>query len=269
MTAGRPGSRRRSVCWATRSVRCCASRNRLRSSPPKRRSAAWPRPGAPTTPTPPPRLTAEVAALSAGRRPRNGLRLHRLLRSGQPPPRRRSAFAPSASASARARQPWPSPTRSADAVARLHAAWRDEPSSMAAAARHAADRAGPHRAHPTEAKRRTVLSSCSESPRPLRRLDDPDLLPRARRGPRGAAGRDQPRSGSRIATATARPAVTGRGAHRALLRRHACCGTRCRGSRAICRPRCASTIRGWWPPPAGSPRWPRGSAATVTATRSW
>ena len=74
-------------------------------------------------------------------------------------------------------------------------------------------------AHPTEAKRRTVLSKLQRIGEMLRRLHDPDLLPRERDEPiAGLRGGDH-RALAHRALPHYAPRRDRRGAHRALLRR--------------------------------------------------
>jgi phosphoenolpyruvate carboxylase len=63
-------------------------------------------------------------------------------------------------------------------------------------------------AHPTEAKRRTVLSKLQRISETLRRLDDPDLLPRERHAARAALAAEITTLWLTDRNRTARPAVT-------------------------------------------------------------
>ena len=100
-------------------------------------------------------------------------------------------------------------------------------------------------AHPTEAKRRTVLSKLQRIGEMLRSLHDPDLLPRERDArDRRAAGGDH-RALAHRALAHRPPRRHRRGAHRALLRRRGLLGRAAEDLASSSTPRWPSTTRAW------------------------
>ena len=122
-------------------------------------------------------------------------------------------------------------------------------------------------AHPTEAKRRTVLSKLQRISDLLRHLQDVDLLPRERMELLAGLQAEITALWLTDRARTTRPAVTDE-VRTGLYFVDEVFWDSCRASTPISRPRCRATTPVWPRPPRGS-RWPRGSAATVTATRRW
>ena len=118
-------------------------------------------------------------------------------------------------------------------------------------------------AHPTEAKRRTILSKLQRISDLLRRLQDADLLPRERAELMSGLQAEITALWLTDRARTARPAVTDEVRTGLYF-----VGISCPASAPISRPRSRATTRASPRPPRGS-RWRPGSEATATATPRW
>ena len=120
-------------------------------------------------------------------------------------------------------------------------------------------------AHPTEAKRRTVLSKLQRIGEALRRLRGPDLLPREREGAMAGLRAEITALWLTERARTVRPAVTDE-VRTGLYFVDEVFWDAVPGSRPSSAPPSPSTTPGSRRHAAGSP-WPRGSAGTATGTR--
>ena len=178
----------------------------------------------------------------ARRRAGHGVGLRRLLRPGQPGRGGAPHPAPCASASASSTR-----SRSRESVGEAVAALQARgvaAERMAALLRRAAASSWCSTAHPTEAKRRTVLSQApADRARRCARCSDPDLLPRERDAAVPALRAEITALWLTDRARTARPAVTDevRTASTSWTR---CSGTRCPGSSASSTRRCGAHYPG-------------------------
>ena len=122
-------------------------------------------------------------------------------------------------------------------------------------------------AHPTEAKRRTVLSKLQRISDVLRRLQDPDLLPRERTELLARLQAEITALWLTDRARTTRPAVTDE-VRTGLYFVDESSGISCPASPPISRRRSRATTPACSRRPRGS-RWHRGSAAIATAIPPW